>query len=262
MTFAELNDPASGFVDVSPKLHEYLQQQGHDADFTPLFYNPQSKLYANFEGRGRFVLQDQPHVSQIDNSPFYNNWIETFSAAMKGFTGFFIASGVGAVAEALPAVVATESTTEAANVGLEDLVTEEAINADVLGEAADIQTATGEFLDPWDLQPDPTIMEKVALDPAATPTDWGAIFRGGTNIARLVVGANRDVQVAKARAGATQSGQSPGILPNYASFPSLGALRAGSGTTSGSIAGSGSSNLTLYVLGGIAILFFFVLSRR
>lgn len=125
------------------------------------------------------------------------------------------------------------------------------------------------FLDPFDMQPDPSITEKVAFDPStATDTDWATWAKnlwsgGGAEVARALIGANRDVDVA--RAGAKQAtGQPPGILANTKTYPSLDSLLAGQYGAAGIAPSSTSSgiNLPMIVIGGVIILFLAVFLRR
>lgn len=124
---------AAGFQDVTPKVHAYLQSQGHDTDFPPIYYNPERKLFANYAGRGAFTLQSDPKITPVDNTPFWANWLETFSAAMKGWivpltvsslggTNFLTEAGASLAGETTAYTVAPEIAAEVTTEGVTNLI--------------------------------------------------------------------------------------------------------------------------------------------
>lgn len=85
---------ANGFVNAT----DFVKGKIGGADIVPVYYNPTTGKWASSQGRGLYVVADQPRVVGIDNSSDWtDNFRELAGAAMTGWTPALTAAGLTGV---------------------------------------------------------------------------------------------------------------------------------------------------------------------
>jgi len=254
-----------GFVDVTPEVHAYLSQHGGDVEITPIYYNPQSKQYGVFAGKGGlFHVQDNPQILPTVNGP--------------SSLGGQILDAVNNLK--FPLAVFTAGGTFATN----PVVTEAPvidISPDLLegGEGADIFSSQDVFINNPDLidqnlqtatfGSNPTIADLEnggegaglpgTLNPTQSFPDLKTIATGAKTVLDLAT-ANKiaQAQVANAQAQRAASLAAPPsrLLPNFASFLSR------PGGTLAPTGGASVTGVSAYVIAGIILVLGFLFLKR
>jgi hypothetical protein len=248
---------SNGFLDVTPKVHAYLQTQGHDTDFPPIYYNPERKLFANFSGRGAYQLQTAPRITPTDNSPFWANWLDTIGAALKGWivpltvaslggtnllaeAGGALAGGATTVTavEVAPAALTEVATEGTAAMGIEDFVGDLPLADDLqyvtLQDLGGVVTVdlTGDAVGLVDVAPggamDQGLTQGVFDGTYESPytasdflKDAGQVVNAGLKGAQLYQAFQSSTQLARAGAAPSTSSRAPATLTGRPSATGL-----------------------------------------